>query len=92
MDGGITVSLAQSKITAQGQVSIPVTVMRQFGLAPGEVINWDTLNGHLVIEKAGQYSLEDVQRALKLPRGTHKTDEEIREGIKAVMRVKHAGR
>ena len=63
-------SLAQSRITAQGQVSIPVSVMRQFGLAPGEVINWDTLNGHLVVEKAGQFSLEDVQKALKLPKGT----------------------
>lgn len=85
-------SLAQSKITAQGQVSIPVSVMRQFGLAPGEVINWDTSEGRLIIEKAGLYSLADVQSALKLHKGLHKTDEEIREGIKVRMRTKHAGR
>jgi bifunctional DNA-binding transcriptional regulator/antitoxin component of YhaV-PrlF toxin-antitoxin module len=85
-------SLAQSRITAQGQVSIPVSVMRQFGLAPGEVINWEALEGHLVIEKAGQYSLADVQQALKLPKGAPKTDEELREGIKARLRAKHAGR
>ena len=42
-------SLAQSRITAQGQVSIPVNVMRQFGLAPGEEINWGMLDGHLVV-------------------------------------------
>jgi bifunctional DNA-binding transcriptional regulator/antitoxin component of YhaV-PrlF toxin-antitoxin module len=89
---GKAMSLAQSKITAQGQVSIPVSVMRQFGLAPGEVINWDTLEGRLVIEKAGLYSLADVQSALKLPKGLHKTEEEIREGIKVRMRTKHAGR
>lgn len=85
-------SLAQSRITAQGQVSIPVSVMRLFGLAPGEVINWETLEGHLIIEKAGQYSLVDVKNALKLPKGLHKTDKEIREGIKGRMRTKHAGR
>lgn len=85
-------SLAQSKITAQGQVSIPVSVMRQFGLSPGGVLNWDTLDGHLVIEKAGQFSLEDVQKALKLPKGVHKTGQEIKDGIKAAMRAKHAGR
>lgn len=85
-------SLAQSKITAQGQVSIPVSVMRQFGLAPGEIINWDTLEGRLVIEKAGLYSLADVRSALKLPKGLHKTEAEIREGIKVRMRTKHAGR
>jgi bifunctional DNA-binding transcriptional regulator/antitoxin component of YhaV-PrlF toxin-antitoxin module len=85
-------SLAQSKITAQGQVSIPVSVMRQFGLAPGEVITWDTLEGRLVIEKAGLYSLADVQLALNLPKGLHKTDEEIREGIRVRIRTKHASR
>jgi F420-0:gamma-glutamyl ligase len=66
--------------------------MRQFGLAPGEVISWETREGHLVIEKAGLYSLVDVQSALKLPKGLHKSEEEIREGIKARMRNKHAGR
>jgi bifunctional DNA-binding transcriptional regulator/antitoxin component of YhaV-PrlF toxin-antitoxin module len=85
-------SLARSRITAQGQISIPVSVMRQFGLAPGEVINWDTLEGHLIIEKAGQYSLEDVQSALRLPKGLHKSEAEIREGIEARIRTKHAGR
>lgn len=85
-------NIGQSRITAQGQVSIPVSVMRQFGLAPGEVINWDTLNGRLVVAKAGQYSLEDVRKALKLPKGIHKTDEELKEGIRAAMRAKHAVR
>ena len=85
-------SLAQSRITAQGQVSIPVSVMRQFGLAPGEVITWDTMEGHLIIEKAGHYSLADVQSALKIPKGIHKSDAEIREGIKTRIRTKHAGR
>lgn len=85
-------NIGQSRITAQGQVSIPVSVMRQFGLAPGEVINWETLNGRLVVAKAGQYSLEDVRKALKLPKGIHKTDEELKEGIRAAMRAKHAVR
>ncbi len=85
-------SLAQSRITAQGQVSIPVSVMRQFGLAPGEVITWDTLDGHLIIEKAGHYTLADIQSALEIRQGIHKLDAEIRAGIKARIRTKHAGR
>ena len=85
-------SLAQSRITSQGQVSIPVSVLRQFGLAPGEVITWDMRDGFLIIEKAGQYGLEDVRKCLKLPKGLRKTDEEIREGIKHRMRAKHVGR
>ena len=84
--------LAQSRITAQGQISIPVAVMRQFGLAPGAVITWDTFEGHLVLERTGQYSLDEVRAALQLPRGVHRTDEEIRQGLKARTRLKHAGR
>jgi len=84
--------LAQSRITAQGQVSIPVNIMRQFGLAPGETVAWDFRDGHLVVEKAGNYSVADVRKALKLPKGTHKTEAEIRAGIKARVRAKHAGR
>jgi bifunctional DNA-binding transcriptional regulator/antitoxin component of YhaV-PrlF toxin-antitoxin module len=83
-------SLAQSRITSQGQVSIPVNVMRQFGLAPGEVITWADVDGHLVMEKTGQFSLEDVRKVLKLPKEVRKTDDEIREGIQARMRAKHA--
>lgn len=83
-------SLAKSRITAQGQVSIPVAVMQQFGLAPGEVIEWESRDGQLTIRRAGQYTLADVRKALDLPKGVHKTDADIREGIKARMRVKHA--
>jgi len=90
MEVGTAMSIAQSRITAQGQVSIPVAVMRQFGLAPGEVIEWETRDGDLIIHKAGRYTLEEVREVLELPEGMHKTDAEIREGIKARMRVKHA--
>jgi hypothetical protein len=33
-----------------------------------------------------------VRKCLKLPKGVHKKDEEIREGIKNRMRAKHVGR
>lgn len=84
--------LAQSRITNQGQVSIPVSIMRQFGFAPGEIIDWNILDGRLVLEKSGEYSLEDIRAALNILDGTHKTEEEIREGVKARMRAKHARR
>ena len=85
-------SIAKSRITAQGQVTIPVAIMRLFGLAPGEVIEWNEQEGNLVVQKAGQFSLEDVQKALRLPSGIHKTDDQIREGLKARVKAKHAVR
>jgi hypothetical protein len=58
--------------------------------APGEIITWDIVEGRLSIRKDGAYTLEDVQAALKLPQGSHKTDAEIRAGIKARVKAKHA--
>jgi bifunctional DNA-binding transcriptional regulator/antitoxin component of YhaV-PrlF toxin-antitoxin module len=84
--------IAQSRITAQGQVSIPVAVMRLLGLAPGEVIDWEEMEGRLVVQKAGRYSIEDARKALRIPQGVHKTDLEIKDGIKARMKAKHAVR
>jgi len=33
--------LAESKLTAQGQISVPAEVRRKLGLGPGSVLEWD---------------------------------------------------
>jgi AbrB family looped-hinge helix DNA binding protein len=32
--------IAQSKITAQGQISVPADVRRKLGLGPGSILEW----------------------------------------------------
>jgi antitoxin PrlF len=56
--------LAQSRLTAQGQVSIPAAVRRQLGLAPGAVIEWGLQGDTVIVRRAGRHSLEDVRRRL----------------------------
>jgi AbrB family looped-hinge helix DNA binding protein len=85
--------LARSRITAQGQVSVPAAVMRKFGLAPGDFIDWENREGTLLVRKVGQFSLGDVATALNLQEGVlHKTGPELLEGVKERMRRRHAGR
>jgi AbrB family looped-hinge helix DNA binding protein len=85
--------LARSRITAQGQVSVPAAVMRKFGLAPGDYIDWENREGSLQVRKVGQFSLGDVATALNLQEGVlHKTGPELLEGVKERMRRRHAGR
>ena len=85
-------SLARSRITAQGQVSIPAAVMKKFGIAPGDFIDWESRDGHLVVRKIGKYSLGDVAAALHLQEGRlHKTGPELLEGVKERMRRRHPG-
>jgi bifunctional DNA-binding transcriptional regulator/antitoxin component of YhaV-PrlF toxin-antitoxin module len=86
-------SLARSRITAQGQVSVPAAVMRKFGFGPGDFIDWEAREGQLVVRRVGRFSLGDVATALGLEEGVlHKTGPELLEGVKERMRRRHAGR
>jgi AbrB family looped-hinge helix DNA binding protein len=85
--------LAQSKVTAQGQTSVPLEVRRKLGIGPGSVLEWDEDGEKVVVRRAGRYSSEDVHRAL-FPRGapTRRALDELDEGIRRYIRKKHARR
>jgi len=34
-------AVAQSKLTAQGQISVPAVIRKKLGLGPGSVLEWD---------------------------------------------------
>src|SRR5260370_27546836 len=59
-----SMALAHSKVTAQGQISVPVEVRRKLGIGPGSVLEWDESGEQVVVRKAGRYSSEDVHRAV----------------------------
>ena len=85
--------IAHSKLTAQGQVSVPAAVRRRLGVGPGAVLEWDEDGGAIVVRRAGRYSSEDVHRALFPKRApTPKTLEQIKEGIRRYTRKRHARR
>ena len=85
-------ALAHSKVTAQGQVSVPARVRQRLGLGPGSVLEWDEEGDHVVVRKAGRFSSEDIHRALfsKTPR--RRTIEDMRRGIGRNIAKRHAGR
>ena len=88
-----SMALAQSKVTAQGQTSVPLEVRRKLGIGPGSVLEWEEDGEKVVVRRAGRYSSEDVHRAL-FPGGTppRRTPEELNEGIRRYIRKKHARR
>lgn len=86
-------ALAQSKVTAQGQISIPAEVRRRFGLGPGSVLEWTEEEGKLIVRRAGRFSSEDVNQVL-FPNGPPKGKSlsELKEGIRKAIRGRYAGR
>ena len=80
-----------TKVTAQGQVSVPADVRRKLGIGPGSVLEWTLEDEQAVVRRAGRYSSRDIHEALfsrKRP-GKH-TDAELKEGIKKAVRKRHA--
>ena len=85
-------ALAHSKVTAQGQVSVPAKVRQRLGVGPGSVLEWEEEGDRVIVRKAGRYSSEDIHRALfsKAPR--RRTLEEMQAGIRRHFTKRHASR
>lgn len=83
--------LAQSKVTAQGQISVPAAVRRQLGVGPGSVLEWEQEDEKIVVRRAGQYTFDDIHKAL-FPEGKppRKTLKELNKGIETYMLENHA--
>jgi antitoxin PrlF len=85
-------ALAHSKVTAQGQISVPAKVRQKLGVGPGSVLEWDDDGGQVVVRKAGRYTSEEIHRAVfpMSPRSRTLTD--LKDGIRKHIKRRHAGR
>jgi len=84
-------TLARSKITAQGQISVPAEVRRKLGLRPGSILEWHDEGEKVVVSRAGRYSSEDIHRALfaKRPPKTRNL-EDLKAGIRRHVKGRRA--
>lgn len=83
-------AIAHSRLTAQGQISVPADVRKRLGVGPGAILEWDESNGQVVVRRAGRYSSEDIHRALFRKRPTGKTLEDLKEGVRRNVKARHA--
>ncbi len=86
-------AIAHSKITAQGQISVPAEVRRKLGIGPGSILEWEEDGEKIVVRRSGRFTSEDIHRTLfpkKAP--ARRTVEEMKEGIRRRVRERHARR
>jgi len=86
-------AIAQSRITSQGQVSVPAAVRRKLGVGPGSILKWEEEGDKIVVRRSGKFSFEDIHRAL-YPNGPprRRTLKELKEGIARYVQEKHGRR
>ena len=84
-------AIGRTRITAQGQVSVPSSVRRKLGIGPGSVLEWKEEGGRIVVQRVGGFSSEDIHRALfrsKTPEP--KSLKQLKEGIGDRLRKRYA--
>ena len=107
-DGERNLEPIESKMTSQGQVSIPARIRRKLGLTAGSKVEWCERGDEVVVRRASKYSSLDIHKAVfagppvVLTAAGVRADvrtsvarmsvEDMDEGIRAYMRRTHARR
>ena len=85
----------QTKLTSQGQVSVPAPVRRFLGLTPGSTLEWAQTGDGMTVRRAARSGTLEVHEAL-FPEGgapaSVKTLGELKQGIRQHMQRRRAGR
>ena len=85
-------ALAHSKLTAQGQISVPAKVRQKLGIGPGSVLEWDDDDGQVVVRKAGRFTSEEIHDRLFPRPARPRTVAEMKNGIRRYIKKRHASR
>jgi AbrB family looped-hinge helix DNA binding protein len=83
-------AIAQSKVTAQGQISVPVEVRKKLGVGPGSVLEWDEQGDQVVVRRAGRYSSEEIHQAIFPEKEPRQKSVDVKVGIRKYIRKRHA--
>jgi len=86
----------QTKLTSQGQVSVPAAVRQFLSLTPGSVLVWTEEDGRITVERAVRHGTDAVHRALFADSASNsspaKSLTELKQGIRQHMQRRHVGR
>lgn len=84
-------AIAQSKVTSQGQISVPAEVRKRLGIGPSSVLEWAEEEGKVVVRRVGRFSSEDVHAAL-FPKRSPKPRSlrDLKAGVRRHLAAKHA--
>ena len=82
----------ESKITSQGQVTVPAPIRRKLNLAPGSRIEWRQQEDDVIVRRAAKYSSLDIHEAVFATVPDRRSLQDMDEGIGSRMRRKYARR
>jgi antitoxin PrlF len=85
-------AIAHSRLTAQGQISVPAAVRRKLGLGPGSTLEWHEVGENVVVRRVGRFTSTDLHEAIFSSPPRPRTLAEIEAGLKNYVKRRHARR
>ena len=83
-------AIAQSRLTAQGQISVPAEIRKKLGVGPGSVLEWDEQNDQVVVRRAGRYTSKDIHGALFPEQSAKRRPVNVKDAVRKYIRKRHA--
>jgi AbrB family looped-hinge helix DNA binding protein len=88
----VDMAIAFSKVTVQGQISVPSEVRKKLGVGPGSVLEWDEQDDQVVIRRAARFTSRDIHDVLFPEQTSEKASEDGKEAIRKYLRKRHSRR
>lgn len=83
-------TIAQSRLTAQGQISVPAEIRKRLAIGPGSVLEWQADGDRIIVRRAGKFSSEDLHGALFTRTPKIRSLDALKAGVRRRMKAKHA--
>jgi AbrB family looped-hinge helix DNA binding protein len=85
-------AIAHSRLTAQGQISVPAAVRRKLGLGPGSTLEWHEEGERIVVRRLGRFTSAELHQAVFPTPPRPRTLAEIGAGPKKHVKRRRARR
>jgi AbrB family looped-hinge helix DNA binding protein len=85
-------AIAQSRLTAQGQISVPAAVRRKLGVGPGSMLEWHEEGEKIVVRRVGRFTSADLHEALFPSPPKRRSLDELKAGLRSHAKRRHARR
>jgi AbrB family looped-hinge helix DNA binding protein len=85
-------AIAHSRLTAQGQISVPAAVRRKLGVGPGSTLEWHEEGENIVVRRVGRFTSADLHEALFPSPPRRRSLGELKWGVKTYVKKRHARR
>ena len=83
--------IARSKVTAQGQISVPADVRRKLGIGPGSLLEWAEDGDRIIVRRAGRFTSDEIHRAVFGTRTPKRRSlKQLKDGIRDYVRKRYA--